>query len=372
MFGHRRELCAAADRKSHLASCMEEAAWHTPSHPPFTSAPRHADPATNTAREVLAELFGPGRGRSALWSTTRQENEVNVMTDRTAAQRIEERLGRPERVHRAISPDGTEIAGEVFGQGPPLVLVHAGLGHGTLDWAFALPYLKDRFMCYCMSTRGRGLSADHADQSMQRCVEDVVAFAESIGEPVALAGPSGGAMFVLGAAARSDSVRAVAACDPLAFEVLSEEDEARLHDAVERMARQAEDGRLEDAARDWMTEWATEQEMDALSEAGYLEACAQYVPVLLRTLQQADDSDGYSPTHPSVLAQITSPVLILQGSQAEAVWPWFIESVRHVAAHVPGAVVREIPGAGHCGAWVRPERHAEEMIRFFTDLHPPV
>lgn len=141
------------------------------------------------------------------------------------------------------------------------MLLHAGLGSGTLDWSFALPFLQERFTCYCMSMRGRGLSADHPDQSFERGVEDVVAFVESIGEPVGLAGPSGGAMFVLGAAARSEAVAAVAACDPLAFELLTEEDEARLHDAVERMAGLAGEGRLEEAARDWVTEWANSEEM---------------------------------------------------------------------------------------------------------------
>lgn len=275
------------------------------------------------------------------------------------------------RIHRAVSTDDTEIAGEVYGQGPPLVLVHAGLGHGTLDWAFALPFLKERFTCYCMSTRSRGLSADNPDQSLQRCVEDVIAFVESIGEPVGLAGPSGGAMFVIGAAAGSKAVAAAAACDPLAFEVLSEEDGVRLHDAVERMAGLAAAGRLVEAGRDWMTEWANDEEMDALSESGYLDACAKYVPVLLQVLQQDEVSDGYSPTDPSVLAQTTAPVLILQGSRAKAVWPWFIESVRHVAEHVPHVSVREIPGAGHMGAWVKPERYAEEMIRFFSSALQP-
>jgi hypothetical protein len=52
----------------------------------------------------------------------------------------------------------------------------------------------------------------------------VVAFVESIGELVGLAGPSGGAMFVLDAAARSEAITAAAACDPLAFELLTVED----------------------------------------------------------------------------------------------------------------------------------------------------
>jgi pimeloyl-ACP methyl ester carboxylesterase len=223
-----------------------------------------------------------------------------------------------------------------------------------------------------MSTRGRGLSADHPDQSLERNVEDVVAFVESIGELVGLAGPSGGAMFVLGAAARSGAVAAAAACDPLAFEMLGEEDEVRLHDAVERMAALAGEDRLVEAARDWMTEWANEHEMTSLSESGYLEACATYVPVLLQVLEQDENADNYSPTNPSELAQITAPVLILQGSEAEAVWPWFTESVRYVAKHVPNVSMRKVSGAGHMGAWVKPEHYSEELIRFFSEVRVSV
>jgi pimeloyl-ACP methyl ester carboxylesterase len=288
------------------------------------------------------------------------------MADRSAVLEIDAQLTKAERIHRAVSADGTDLAGTVHGDGPPLVLLHAGLGSGTLDWSFALPFLGDRFTCYCMSIRGRGLSADHPDQSFESGVEDVVAFVESIGEPAGLAGPSGGAMFVLGAAARSEGVAAAAACDPLAFEVLTAEDEVRLHDAVERMAGFAEGGQLEEAARDWMTEWANGEEMTALSESGYLEACAKYVPNLLQALQQGEE-DAYSPTDPSLLSQIEVPVLVLEGSEAQSVWPWFSESVRHVADHVPESHVHKVPGAGHMGAWVKPQAYAEELVRFFEN-----
>jgi pimeloyl-ACP methyl ester carboxylesterase len=288
------------------------------------------------------------------------------MADKSALMEVDARFTKPDDIHRTVSADGTAIAGTVHGNGPPLVLLHAGLGSGTLDWSFALPFLHERFTCYCMSMRGRGLSADHPDQSFERGVEDVVAFVESIGEPVGLAGPSGGALFVLGAAARSDAVAAVAACDPIAFEVLSEADAARLNDAVERMAGLAAEGRLDEAARDWMTEWATDEEMTALAKSGYLEACAQYVPVLLQALQH-DEEDGYSPTDASVLSKITAPVLILQGSESESVWPWFTSSVRHVAGHVADPHVRTVAGAGHMGAWVKPRAYAAELVRFMGE-----
>jgi hypothetical protein len=47
-----------------------------------------------------------------------------------------------------------------------------------------------------------------------------------------------------------------------------------------------------------------------MSEAGYFEASATYVPLLLQALQQDEDSDGYSPTDPAVLTQISAPVLL--------------------------------------------------------------
>jgi hypothetical protein len=38
---------------------------------------------------------------------------------------------RDDRIHRVVSDDGTEIAGRLRRQGPPLVIVHGGLGDGN-------------------------------------------------------------------------------------------------------------------------------------------------------------------------------------------------------------------------------------------------
>src|SRR5829696_9245508 len=115
-----------------------------------------------------------------------------------------------ERIHRAVSADGTEIAGRVRGRGPALVLVHGGIGDGDIAWEALLSHLTDRFTCYLPSTRGRGLSSDNPDHSPARLEEDVTAFVDSIGEPVCLVGWSGSGAWVLGAATRSGSVAAVA------------------------------------------------------------------------------------------------------------------------------------------------------------------
>src|SRR6185369_3793168 len=116
-----------------------------------------------------------------------------------------------ERIHRAVSADGTKIVGRVRGRGPALVLVHGGIGDGDIAWKALLPRLVDTFTCYLPSTRGRGLSSDNPDHSPARLEEDIAAFVESIGEPVRLVGWSGSGAWVLGAAARNESVAAVAA-----------------------------------------------------------------------------------------------------------------------------------------------------------------
>jgi len=270
------------------------------------------------------------------------------------------------QIHRATSADGTELAGHIQGEGPPLVLIHAGLGDGDSDWAAALPFLKDRFTCYTMSTRNRGLSGQSDDLSLERHVEDVVAFTESIGEPVGLAAPSGGGIYALGAAAQTQAIAAVAVYEPIVFEIISEEDLGSLQKAIERMSNLASAGKMNEAVYDWMTGFADEKELAALSDSGWLDGCTKYVPVLLEHLERAAESKGPGPTDSSMLKRITAPVLIMQG--ANTTRKWFIDGVQYVKKHVADSTIIIIPDAGHSGVWVKPETVAVEMKRFFDNV----
>ena len=193
---------------------------------------------------------------------------------------------------------------------------------------------------------------------------DVVGFVASIGEPVGLVAPSGGAISVLGAAARSTAVSAVAVYEPIAFEVLGEEEGAGFQAAFARMGELAGEGRLAAAARAMMGFLADDEEMASLEALGHFEAAGPYVPTLLEQDQQLTQSDEPSPTDPSELAKISAPVLILHGSQSTR--RWFNDGVRHVAEHIADSEVREIPGAGHHAVWVEPKPVADELIRFFA------
>jgi pimeloyl-ACP methyl ester carboxylesterase len=272
-------------------------------------------------------------------------------------------------IHRAVSADGTEIAGRVVGEGPALVLVHGGIGHGDLAWEALLPHLTDRFTCYLPSTRGRGLSGDHPDHTPPRLVEDVTAFVDSIGEPVCLMGWSGSGPWCLGAAAQSDSVVAVAAYEPV-VPGSGVADIPRLGAALEKAGMAAADGRLVDAVRAFAAGICTDDEVAALEQTTFFERWAGAVPALLNDLGQDNAYEGPRSIDPESLAQVTAPVLVLRGEQTLLTALWG-ESEQHIARHVPDPHVRELPGVGHLAPVLASERIAQELIAFLESARQP-
>jgi pimeloyl-ACP methyl ester carboxylesterase len=269
-----------------------------------------------------------------------------------------------ERIHRAVSADGTEIAGRVQGLGPPLILVHGGYGDGEIAWKALLPYLTDRYTCYLPSTRGRGLSSDNPDHSPPRLREDVTAFVDSIGEPVCLVGWSGSGAWVLGAAAHSDSVAAVAIYEPGVIGVGGDDDIARFGAAMQQVGAAAADGRLLDAARAFLPGICTDNEIAALEATRFYEQWTDGIPALLRFVQQDMAYEGPRSTDPEALGQVAAPVLLLRGEQT-LLGTFFADVERYLAQRVVDAHVRALPGVGHFAPLLEPGPIAKELISFF-------
>src|SRR6266487_1673817 len=102
-------------------------------------------------------------------------------------------------MRHAVSEDGTRIAYEKVGQGPPLVIIGGALG----DHRFYAPLaseLAGQFTVY-FDRRGRGQSGDTQPYAVAREVEDVAALIAEAGEPALVYGHSAGAALALHAAA---------------------------------------------------------------------------------------------------------------------------------------------------------------------------
>jgi alpha-beta hydrolase superfamily lysophospholipase len=91
------------------------------------------------------------------------------------------------------SADGTLIAYEQGGKGPPLVLVHGTTANRT-RWASVRARFEAHFTVTAMDRRGCGDSGDNPDYAIEREFEDVVAVVNALGAPVLLFGHSYGAL----------------------------------------------------------------------------------------------------------------------------------------------------------------------------------
>src|SRR5579871_4413329 len=91
------------------------------------------------------------------------------------------------------SKDGTMIAFQRSGTGPPLVLAHGTTADHT-RWAPVLPAFEQYFTVYAPDRRGRGDSGDAEQYVIEWEFEDIVALVSSIDEPVFLLGHSYGAL----------------------------------------------------------------------------------------------------------------------------------------------------------------------------------
>ncbi len=264
-----------------------------------------------------------------------------------------------ERLHRAVSDDGTEIVARVHGQGAPLVLV-SGTGDGE-NSPFLLPELSGDFTCYSTSLRGRGLSTASTDHAPERLVEDIAALADSVGRPVGLAAHSRGAAQAFSAAAQTDSVHAMALYEPHVIELYSPEDVGRAEAALERMQVAAREGRLAEAAQIFFEDITlpSPEELAILSQSGAFDFIAPNVPVLIRDILQWG-----LPRSPESLPVdgVNIPVLLLHGSRSHR---FYVEVVEHLGARLPGAAVQEIAEAGHFSPMFTPSLVADRVMQFF-------
>ncbi len=198
----------------------------------------------------------------------------------------------------------------------------------------------------------------------------MTAFVDSIGEPVGAVCWSGSGTWVLGAAARSASVAAVAAYKPFVIAAMGTDDLGRTFRAMEQIGTATADGRLVDALRAFAPWIGTDEEVRALKQTDFFEHWAAAVPAMLRFVQQDSSYQDIQSTDPEALARISMPVLLLRGEQ-HRFGTFFADAARLIAQHVPEPQECVMPGVGRFAPVLEPEAVADELITFFESVRQP-
>jgi pimeloyl-ACP methyl ester carboxylesterase len=120
------------------------------------------------------------------------------------------------RVSQSVrSADGTRIAFDRVGDGPPLILVEAALHYRDFSSFGGLaPLLAREFTVYAYDRRGRGESTDTKPYAPDREVEDLEALFAGAGGSAHLYGYSSGALLAMRAAGHGLPISRLAVLEP--------------------------------------------------------------------------------------------------------------------------------------------------------------
>jgi pimeloyl-ACP methyl ester carboxylesterase len=238
------------------------------------------------------------------------------------------------------SGDGTRIAFEVSGSGPPLVLVAGALGFKEFSYLrkFAAEFAK-YFRVFSYDRRGRGGSTDTKPYSIDKEVEDLAAVCREAGGPPIVLGISSGAALALEAATRGVPMSHLVAYEaPYMIGSHRRPEHARYEsDLTNLLARNDRDG-------------AVKLFMRTVGVPGFLVAIMRILPFwkdfrhVAHTLPYDAAVMGGFALPASRLGKIRVPTLVVGGGKSP---PNLKAAVRAVADAVPNAQLEEIPNQSH-------------------------
>jgi pimeloyl-ACP methyl ester carboxylesterase len=261
------------------------------------------------------------------------------------------------------APDGVEIACELSGSGPALVLVH---GAGSARWGFALlrPHLERTFTVIAIDRRGRGDSSDgegaYAVTSEFADVAAVVSSAPALagrpsGEAALLFGHSYGALVAAAAARELESLPRLVLYEPPMGGVLASPER------IEAWAGLIAAGDRDPAVREFLEEVGgyTPAEIEEFAASPAWELRKAVVHTVPRELR----AEGVHTLDRAGLGGLTIPVLMLVGTDSP---DWARRSTDAYAAAFADVTVTELAGQGHGAAVAAPEHVAREVTRFLS------
>lgn len=260
----------------------------------------------------------------------------------------------------ARSNDGTPIAFDRIGSGPPVILVDGALSYrGIGQCAQLAELLAPSFTVFTYDRRGRGRSGDTAPYAVDREIEDIAALLIQAGGAAFLWGMSSGAVLALEAANRLSGIKKLALYEaPFIVDdsrSIPERDWVRIAEAVAA-------NRRSEAVKLFLKMVG----VPALFIAGMpLMPMWSKLKAIAHTLPYdgaiVGDNQKGKPLPTGRWASITVPALVMDGGKSPA---WMHQGNRSLASALPNARYQTIEGQTHM---LKTKAHAPILLKFFKD-----
>ena len=261
------------------------------------------------------------------------------------------------------SADGTVIAYEKSGSGPPLVLVDGALCHRASGPSRPLAArLAGSFTVYTYDRRGRGESGDTAPYAPEREVEDLAAVVDAAGGQADVYGISSGAALALDAAAAGVGIRRLALYEaPFVVDATIAPLPA---DWLPTLEAALAEGRRGAAVSQFMRRVGVPRPFIALMHVlpawNKLTAVAHTLPYDFAVL---GDTQSGAPLPAERWADVAAPTAVLAGGKSAA---WMQNGMRALAKTL-GAYHETLPGQTHM---VKPDVLAPALEAFYREPVP--
>jgi pimeloyl-ACP methyl ester carboxylesterase len=258
------------------------------------------------------------------------------------------------------SQDGTRIAFERVGSGPPVVLVDGALCYRDFGPSRPLAAeLAERFTVFTYDRRGRGESGDTPPYAVEREVEDIDALIREAGGSARLYGVSSGGVLALDAAARGLAIEKLAVYE--APFIVDDSRPPLSRDYVPRLEELVAADRRGDAVKLFMRQVGIPAIMIAVSRFmpawSKLEAVAHTLAYDAATM---GDTQAGKPLPVGRWAAVTIPTLVVVGGKSPG---WMQRGMRELADLLPHARRRTLDGQTHM---VKPKALAPVLDEFFA------
>jgi pimeloyl-ACP methyl ester carboxylesterase len=241
-------------------------------------------------------------------------------------------------VNEISSKDGTSIAYDREGAGPPVVLICGGSVTRMADAPLAAE-LAEGFTIFNYDRRGRGDSGDKLPYAIEREIEDIDALLQAAGGEANVWGSSSGAVLGLRAAAAGLPMTKLALWEP---PFIPDGVPRPPDDQVEQYERMVAEDRRGDAVEYFMTKvvgMPAEFAANARSQPwwGATEAIAHTLAYDARIM-----GDYRIPV--DLAGSIQTPTLVVAGG---ADMPWMRDTAQALADALPNGEASFLDGQGH-------------------------